>query len=97
MVTNDLEPPPSIPQATLGTPSALVVVPQPVWLVRVKVSSMVLALAVGVGVDVAVAAAAERSRGPKLRGGAPAGVAAEPAPGGPNSGSDARRPSCRGR
>src|SRR5437016_9121851 len=42
MVTKDFAPLPSIPQVTLGTPSGLVVVPQPVWLARVKVSSMVL-------------------------------------------------------
>src|SRR5437667_11473161 len=33
----------SRPQATLGTPSLFVLVPQPVWLARVKLSSIVLA------------------------------------------------------
>src|SRR2546430_4276572 len=52
MVTFAWPPLPSSPQATVGTPDVLVVLPHPVWFARVKVSSMVL-LAAGVGVAVA--------------------------------------------
>src|SRR2546430_2952886 len=46
MLTSDLLPLPSMPQATLGTPSGSVVVPHPVWLGRAKTSSIVLLAAV---------------------------------------------------
>src|SRR5205807_7145084 len=52
MVTFDWPPLPSSPQATVGTPDVLVVLPHPVWFARVKESSMVLLVA-GVGVAVA--------------------------------------------
>src|SRR5207302_11149819 len=54
MATLVSEPLPSMPQATLARPSALVLVPQPTWFARVKLSSTVLVVGVGVGVGVVV-------------------------------------------
>src|SRR5438309_787972 len=54
MVTYGWVPSPPIPHATFGTPSGVVVVPQPAWSTREKVSSPVFPPNAAAGVVVAV-------------------------------------------
>src|SRR5438132_14267199 len=64
MVTLVSEPLPSMPQATLATPSALVLVPQPAWFARVKLSSTVLVVVAAAVTDPAAARAVAAPGGP---------------------------------
>ncbi|TMF14685.1 MAG: hypothetical protein E6I33_08835 [Chloroflexi bacterium] len=63
IVTLVSEPLPSMPQATLATPSALVLVPQPAWFARVKLSSTVLVVVAAAVTDPAAARAVDAPGG----------------------------------
>src|SRR5947209_19137813 len=57
------EPLPSMPQATLPTPSALVLVPQPAWFARAKLSSTVFVVVAAAVTEPAAARAVDAPGG----------------------------------